>query len=97
MDATQDHAELAAAFRKETDALVEFDRRIDRLMRERRRLEMAFDAIAATIDAALDRGEAPLALIDELQRIDQRSIRLERDLTANLIGAEKNFRPGPKL
>lgn len=91
MDTAQDQTELAATFQAETDELVALDRRIDRLMRERGRLEMAFDAVAAAVDAALACGEAPLALADELDPIDQRLQRLEHDLTAAMQSATKSI------
>jgi hypothetical protein len=91
MSDTAEQAELADAFRAETRALAELDARIGRRMRERQRLEMAFDAIAAAVDATLARGEAPLALVDELDLMDQRLQRLEHDLTAALESAAKSL------
>lgn len=94
MSDTTEQTELADAFRAETKALIELDGRIGRLMRERRRLEMAFDAIAAAIDASLARGEAPLALIDDLNAYERRLERLDSDLAVK-IGAETKFFFGP--
>jgi hypothetical protein len=91
MSDTTGLAELANAFRADTKALVELDDRIGRLMRERRRLEMTFDAIAAAVDAALGRGEAPLALIDDLSALDGRLKRLESDLAGEIEGVAKFF------
>lgn len=83
--------ELADAFRAETKALVELDGRIGRLLRERRRLELAFEAIAATVDSALARGEAPLALIDDLSASERRLERLNSELIEEIRTATKIF------
>lgn len=84
-------AELADAFRGETEALVELDGRIGRLMRERQRLETAFDALATAVDQALGRGEAPLALLSQLERIDAEIDRIEGELEKNLVAAVGRF------
>ncbi len=91
MSDTTEPAVLAAAFQAETKALVELDGRIARLMRERRRLEIAFEAIAASVDAALGRGQAPLALLAELERVDGEISRIEDELIKNLAAAVGRF------
>lgn len=91
MSDTAEEADLADAFRAETRALAELDARIGRRMRERQRLEMAFDAIAAAIDASLARGEAPLALLAELNRISAEIDGVELELEKNLSIAIGRF------
>ena len=89
--------DAALEFEGRTSALEALQRTIDRLRREQRRLSGSFDSIVAAVDAALDRGELPLSLIDELEQLDRQIQRLEADLTGQVAAATKLFAstPGP--
>ena len=85
----------AAAFQAETDALLTLERWIERIMRERRRAQMAFDGIAAAVDLALAKGEAPLGLIDKLGEANHAMNALECELAGKLEEAAKFFSARP--
>lgn len=91
MSDTTEPAALADAFQAETKALLALDRRIDQLSRERQRLNAAFDAVAAEVDRLLGRGEAPLALLAHIERIDAEISRIEDELEKNLAAAVGRF------
>jgi hypothetical protein len=92
MSQAPEQSDLATAFEAETAALLALDRRIDQLIRERQRLNAAFDAVAAEVDRLLGRGEAPLALLAQIERIDAEISRIEGELEKKLAAAVGRFK-----
>lgn len=87
--------DTAAIFEADTIGLTAISARLEALENEHGKLARLFSDTAADISAALDRGDAPLELVQKLSEVDRELQDLEKKMAADLAAAIEALRdPG---